>query len=319
MSSIIIKWFENQPLFQRFITLLQRIKLGKHKIGLYEAIKIFLKKLSNPEILDRTNAVAYSFTVAIFPGIIFLFTLTPYIQNVFPEITNDDIIHFLENLLPENLYLAAETTIYDIISKQRGGLLSFNFILTLFLATNGMTSLMSAFNASYKTKETRGFIRMRMIATFLLFMLSLSIIIAIGLLIVGQQLLEVTHLKENIEAVISLDTVLVLRVLVIYLSFQFSISCIYYFAPAVHERWHFLSIGSVFAAIACILSSVGFSYYVNNFGTYNKLYGSIGVIIVLMLWLYILSLILLVGYEMNAAIDTAKREKLNGESEEISA
>lgn len=313
MTSIIIKWFEKQPLFQKFISVLQRVKLGKHKTGLYEAIIIFINKLSNPVILDRTNAVSYSFTVAIFPGIIFLFTLTPYIQNVFPEITNEDIILFLENLLPENLYLAAEATITDIIGKQRGGLLSFNFLLTLFLSTNGMTSLMSAFNSSYKTKETRGFVKMRLIATFLLFMLALSIITAIGLLIVGQQLLELTHLSETIESFISLDTIFILRIIVLYLSFQFSISCIYYFAPAVHERFHFLSIGSVFAAIACILASAGFSFYVNNFGTYNKLYGSIGVIIVLMLWLYMLSLILLVGYEMNAAIDMAKNDKLNEE------
>ena len=154
---------------------------------------------------------------------------------------------------------------------------------------------------------------MRMIATFLLFVLAFSIITSIGLLIVGQQLLEITHLKETIEDVISLDTVLILRIIVLYISFQFSISCIYYFAPAVHEKFHFLSIGSVFAAIACILASVGFSYYVNNFGTYNKLYGSIGVIIVLMLWLYMLSLILLVGYEMNVALDLAKNDKLSEE------
>lgn len=314
MTAKLISWLERQPLFKRFISVLQHIKLGKHKTGLYEAIIIFLKKMSNPIILDRTNAVSYSFTVAIFPGIIFLFTLTPYIQNFFPEITNEDIILFLENLLPENLYLAAEATITDIIGQQRGGLLSFNFLLTLFLSTNGMTSLMSAFNSSYKTKETRGFIKMRMIATFLLFMMAFSIIIAIGLLVVGQQLLELTHLKENIEAVISLDTILILRIVVLYVSFQFSISCIYYFAPAVHERFHFLSIGSVFAAIACILASAGFSFYVNNFGTYNKLYGSIGVVIVLMLWLYMLSLILLVGYEMNAAIDMAKNVKLKEEN-----
>jgi membrane protein len=318
MSNQIISFITQSPIYLRIIGIIQKVKLGKHKIGLYDAIVIFIKKMSNNEILDRTNGVAYSFTVAIFPGIIFLFTLTPYIQNFFPEITNDDIILFLENLLPQNLYLAAETTIRDIISKQRGGLLSVNFILTLFLATNGMSSLMSAFNACYKTKENRGFIKMRIVATGLLFALALSIIIAIGLLIVGQQFLEITHINDNIKDYIPIDLVLILRVIVLYISFQISISSIYYFAPAVHERWHFLSIGSVFAAIACILSSVGFSYYVNNFGTYNKLYGSIGVIIVLMLWFYMLSLILLVGFEMNASLDMAKKEKLDGDFKEFS-
>lgn len=315
MSSKILHFITNSIIFKRVVGFLQRIKLGKHQIGLYDAIVIFIRKMGSNELLDRTNGVAYSFTVAIFPGIIVLFTLTPFIQNFFPEITNNDIIHFLENLLPENLYLAAETTITDIIGKQRSGLLSFNFILTLFLATNGMTSLMSAFNSCYKTKETRNFFTMRVVAISLLFILAMSIIIAIGLLIVGQQLLELTHIAENIEKVISLDTVLILRIVVLYISFQLSISSIYYWAPAVHEKWHFFSLGAVFAAIACIISSIGFSYYVNNFGTYNKLYGSIGVIIVLMLWLYILSLILLVGFEMNASLDLAKKEKLSAEIE----
>lgn len=290
----------------QLVAFLQRIKIGKDKIGLYDAIIIFLTKMSNDEILDRANGVAFSFTMAIFPAIIFLFTLTPYIQNFFPDLTNDEIIGFLENILPANLYAAAETTIHDIISKERGGLLSFGFIMTLILSTNGMTSLMGAFNACYKTIETRGFFSVRLTATGLIFILSISFISSIALLIVGQQLLTDSEIRSIVNDTISVDILFILRFVFLYIIFQFAISSIYYFAPAIHERWHFLSVGSVFSTLAIIMASFGFSYYVNNFGNYNKLYGSIGVLLVFMLWLFIISLILLVGFEMNAAIHKAK-------------
>ncbi|MFT7269938.1 MAG: membrane protein [Candidatus Endobugula sp.] len=299
--------FKNKH-YLRLVAFLQKIKLGKDKIGLYDAIVIFVTKMSNDEILDRANGVAFSFTMAIFPAIIFLFTLTPFIQTFFPELTNAEIIGFLENILPANLYETAETTILDIIGKPRGGLLSFGFILTLILSTNGMASLMGAFNACYKTIETRGFLSLRLTATGLIIILSVSFISSIALLIVGQQLITDSEIRSIINDTISVDLLFILRFFVLYIIFQFAISSIYYFAPAIHEKWHFLSLGSVFSSLAIIIASFGFSYYVNNFGNYNKLYGSIGVLLVFMLWLFIISLILLVGFEMNAAIHKAKMD-----------
>ena len=308
MKNKILNLIFKNKLYLRLVAFLQKIKIGKDKIGLYDAIIIFLTKMSNDEILDRANGVAFSFTMAIFPAIIFLFTLTPYIQNFFPELTNDEIIGFLEDILPSNLYATAETTIHDIISKQRGGLLSFGFIMTLILSTNGMTSLMGAFNACYKTIETRGFLSVRITATGLIFILSISFISSIALLIVGQQLLTDSEIRSVVNDTISVDILFILRFIFLYIIFQFAISSIYYFAPAIHEKWHFLSVGSVFSTLAIIVASFGFSYYVNNFGNYNKLYGSIGVLLVFMLWLFIISLILLVGFEMNAAIHKAKMD-----------
>ena len=308
LLNIIIK----NPIYLRFLFVLKKIKLGKAEVSLYDAIKVFLQKMSSDEILERANAVAFSFTMAIFPAIIFLFTLLPYLQRFFPELTPDAIIEFLEGVMPDNLYEAADETIHDIIKRPRGGLLSLGFLLTLFLSTNGMTSLMNAFNACYKTLETRSFLKMRLIATILIFILSLSLIIAIALLIVGQHFLETTQVKSFIEEHIPIDLLFITRFIVLFAVFFIAISFIYYLAPAVHERWRFFSIGSIFSSLACILASFGFSFYVNNFGTYNKLYGSIGVLLVLMFWLFILSAILLVGFEMNAAIDKAKLEKLKG-------
>ena len=144
-------------------------------------------------------------------------------------------------------------------------------------------------------------------------LLSLSIIISIALLVVGQQLLANNSIREVVQDKISIDLIFIFRLVILYAIFQIAISSIYSLAPAVHKRWHFLSIGSVFSTLAAIIASFGFSYYVNNFGTYNKLYGSIGVLIVLMLWLFILSLILLVGFEMNAALDKVKYDKMRND------
>ncbi len=292
----------------RFVAFLQRIKLGKAQVGLYDAIVIFLEKMSSDKLLSKANGVAFSFTMAIFPAIIFLFTLVPFIQNFFPDVTTEVIIGFLEDILPKDLYAAADSTIHDIIAIKRGGLLSFGFILALFLSTNGMNSLMSAFNACYKTKETRGILKMRFIAAGLIFILALSVIAAVALLVVGQQFLNDSEIRSMVADKISIDLVFILRFVVMFAIFQIAISFIYYFAPAVHKRWHFFSIGSVFSALTCILASFGLFYYVNNFGTYNTLYGSIGALLVLMVWLFLLSLILLVGFEMNAAIDKVKTD-----------
>ena len=310
MKDRLLSGILKNPLYQKLICLLQRVKLGKAKVGLYDAIVIFLKKMGDDQLMSSANSVAFSFTMAIFPAIIFLFTLTPYIQTFFPAVTNDEIIGFLENIFPKNLYAAADSTIHDIINRQRGSLLSFGFILTLILSTNGMTALMTAFNASYKTKETRGFFKMRLVATVLIVILALSVFISIALLIVGRQLLYNNSIRELVEENISINLIIVLRFVILYIIFQVTISSIYYLAPAVHKRWHFMNVGSVFSTFATIVASFGFSFYVNSFGTYNKLYGSIGVLLVLMLWMFILSLILLVGFEMNAAFDKARAEKL---------
>jgi len=310
MNEKLIRLILRNRLYQKFISFLQRIKMGKDKIGLYDVIVIFIRKLSNDEILDRANGVAFSFTMAIFPAIIFLFTVVPFIQNIYPQISSDVIIGFMEDILPTNLYAAADSTIHDIINRKRGGLLSFGFLLTLFLSTNGMSNLMGAFNACYKTKETRGFFRMRLTATGLIFILAFSVITAVAVMVFSQQFLNNSSFRTFIEEGVSIDILVSLRLLILYGLFQFTISSIYYFAPAVHEKWSFFSIGSIFATIACIVASTGLTYYVNNFGTYNTLYGSIGVLLVLMLLLFILSLILLVGFEMNAAIHKVKMEKL---------
>lgn len=281
-------------------------------VSLYVIVKTLLKNLQEDDILDRANGVAFNFILAIFPAIIFLFTLIPYFSTYFPSINTESIMTFLSEQLPPSMYEVIGSTVFDIISIQRGGLLSFGFFLSLYLSTNGMIALMRAFNSCYKTIENRGAIKARLIATALTFNLVIALVLAIALLIVGQ--LAINYVSSNLTEFtwlnvdsIAINTLLALRFIVIFIVFYLVISSMYYFGPAIHYNWRFFSIGSSIATIFCLAISYGFSYYITNFGTYNKIYGSIGALIALMIWMQIITIVLLAGYELNASIHDSRR------------
>jgi len=296
------------PSARTFRSWMKRITFKRFgNLSLYKFMKIFLHNIHEDEIFDRANSVAYNFILAIFPTVIFLFTLIPYITVYFPEITNESIIEFIGDFAPPNMTEVIANTVLDIVNNQRGGLLTFGFVLALWLATNGMAGLMRAFNACYRTVDRRNFFRTRLTATGLTIMLSVVVFLAIMLLVVGQIVINyfTTHVhdlaKLNLDN-LSIYFILTLRFLVIFIVFFIAISCIYYFGPAVHYNWNFFSVGSLFASLACILITYAFSFYVANFASYNKVYGSIGTLIALMVWIQLMTMILLFGYEINASL-----------------
>lgn len=296
------------PTLRTLRTWMKRIRLKRYQnLSLYRFVKIFMNNIQNDEIMDRANSVSFNFILAIFPAIIFLFTLIPYVSSFYPEITAEAIMEFMGELLPPSMYEVISSTVFDIISNQRGGLLTFGFLFALYLSTNGMMALMRAFNACYKTVEKRGAFKMRITATGLTFMLAIVVFVSVTLLIVGQ--LTIDYVTENISEHSSLNldnyTIYLLalaRFLVIFIAFFVAISFIYYFGPAVHYNWNFFSIGSFIATLGTLTISYGFSYYITNFGTYNKVYGSIGVLIALMIWVQLITIVLLFGYEINASL-----------------
>jgi len=298
------------------------IRFSRHEdVSLYRIVKRFLRNLQDDEIMDRANGVAFNFILAIFPAIIFLFTLIPYVTRYFPEINRETIMDFLRGLsesgfMPASMYEVASTTILDIVSNQRGGLLTLGFLFALILSTNGMLALMRAFNACYKTIENRSALKTRLIATALTINMTIVLFVTVLLLIVGQLVTE--YLFTNFQDITSFNLnsfevglIFALRFAVIFITFFIAISTIYYFGPAIHYNWRFFSIGSLVATLLCIAVSYGFSYYITNFGAYNKVYGSIGVLIALMVWVQLITVVLLVGYEINASIhDSIRAEAL---------
>jgi len=308
MNEKIVKQIRQNKFVENLIVFLKKIRFRGGKISLYFILKTFIQKLAQDELLERANAVAFSFTLAIFPAVLFLFTLIPFIHNFIPSVDNESIMTFIGQVMPPNMYSIIEATVYDIVSHSRGDLLTFGFLMSLYLATNGTMSLISAFNSRYKVshKRKRSYIKTRLVALWLTVVLAFVVISSILLLVVGEYAVNylIEHSPIDIDN-LTIYMLLVTRFIVLFIVFWVAISSLFYFGPEVHSNWSFFSYGSFTATILSLAASYLFSTYIAQFGTYNKLYGSIGVMIALMIWIMILSVILLVSYELNAAIHHA--------------
>jgi membrane protein len=254
--------------------------------------------------------VAFSFTLAVFPAIIFLFSLIPYIP--IPNV--DELIR--ELIGDMSVLKQVNRTIEDIVNKPRGGLLSFSVITSLYLSSNGMLQLIQTFNRIYRTVERRGYVKTALIALLLTVLLAVAVFSTIVLLIVGQFLMRFLIERGFLSDELVIYALFALRFTAVFILFLLAISFIYYFGPALQNKWRFISIGSVIATLLCMLVSYIFSYYISNFGTYNKIYGSIGAMIALMVWIYMVSVIMLFGFELNASIDQAIARQATGPAEE---
>ncbi len=254
------------------------------------------------DIDQRAAAVSYSFLLAVFPGVIFLFTLIPYIPI---QHLDQLIMEFLGNVLPKGIYENTSNTIQDIVSRKRSDILSFGFFFTVFAATNGMMSLMGAFNMALQVREKRTYFRARMIALFLTVLLIAVLICAILILVVGTFLIDFLFDKGLLDENFNFYLLHIVRYGGIFLIFYIGICAIYYFAPAVHKRLRFFNFGALIASVLGILATNLFSFYLANFNSYNKLYGSIGTLIALMVWIYLVALILILGFEINISVRDA--------------
>lgn len=305
MKQVVDK-LRKQSLYRRTRRYLQNIDVVKGSFTLYQFLKLFFRKISQDDIWEKANAIAFSFTLSLFPAIIFLFTLIPYIQYFYEPLDQDAIMAFLKEIFPSTVYEFTSQTIEDIVGKSRGGLLTFGFLTSTYLATTGMMSIIKAFNACYQTRETRGALRTRLMATALTGGLALTLFVAIMSMTVGEALINQFYPRDLLDSNYMVYLIYALRFIIVFILFFIAIAIMYYFAPAVQDRWHFFSWGAMLASLLSLLISFGFSLYINNFGTYNKLYGSIGALIAVMVWFYILAVIILLGFELNATLDRAK-------------
>lgn len=280
-------------------------------LSVYNVAIFFFKGIYEGRVTNRAASVAFSFFLALFPGIIFLFSLIPY----FPfEGLESEIFFTFQRVLPPDTYEATKSTIDDIINNRRSSLLSFGFLFALVFATNGVNSMISNFNDSYHQIDSRSFWRQQFAAVSLTIVLSVLFIIGIITIIfssgVINSILDFFELEGISPFLIESSRFLLLVVVVLM-----AIAILYNFGPAKQREWHFISPGSILATILILISSFGFSYYVSNFAQYNKLYGSIGTLMVIMIWIYINALVLIIGFELNASIASLKLQQREKEVE----
>lgn len=273
------------------------------------------REISEDNVFVGAAALGYYLTLAIFPALILLMTIIPYlpVANI-----DQEIMSVLETALPEDAFSMVSRVVEEVTSQRRGGLLSFGVLGTLWAASTGMYAIMQQLNITYDVSEARSYIRARAVALALSIMFGLLVIGAFWLIVAGGAAEDWLGEQRGIPDFL-LTIFAVFRWIVIVLALLLGFALIYKFAPNVEQKFRFITPGSVIGVLLLIIASLGFAIYVANFADYSATYGSIGAVIILMFWLYIAGLVILVGSEINALIEhyspkgKRKGEKTEGE------
>lgn len=285
--------------------LLKTIKpWGFGGVSLYEVLRFFIQGLFEGFITTRASAISFSFFLALFPFSIFLLTVIAYIPM---DNFQEELMFLISKVVPPNSFQAIEATIDDILSIRRGDLLSLGFLLALFFANNGVNAILTGFYQSYHKVELRNLFGQYGVSLGLTIALSTLFITSVALIIfseVGISRLEDLRIVSNFSS----NLLFAVRFIIIVLLVFLSLSLLFYYGPASQKTYRFISPGGILATVLLFVTSYAFSYYVSNFASYNKLYGSIGSLLVILLWIWVNSLAILIGFELNASISEALKE-----------
>jgi membrane protein len=304
---LIYKKFLGSKSVQTFISWSQKIVIpGFDGVPLFNVAEFFIKGIQRGSITNRAAALSFNTFLAIFPAIIFFFTLIPYIPIADFQ---DSLLDLMQEFIPQQVYITVEETLFDIVKRPRGSLLSVGFLLAMYFATNSINSLIEAFNHTYHTRDTRTAFRQRLISIALVLILSILVIIAIALITFGPVVLNWLQTHNLLTDGLTIFMLSTLKWIITLALLFFAFSFLYYIAPSGKQRFRFISAGSTVTTLLFIAASVGFNYYVNNFSKYNSLYGSIGTLIVFMMWIYFNAIIILLGFELNASISVARKSQ----------
>lgn len=300
------KWKEafRRLLYKFFITLRNKVRLpGFQGMGLYDVFRFMLHGLTDSKFTLLAAAMSYNFFFSLFPLLFLVFTVLPSLVGADTEA---QLMAYVDQFVPgEGLHIVKEI-IDDFFEKQGVGLISLNIFLVIWGATRGVIAMMKAFTKNSETEEIfkrRNILQLYGTAALILIVLVSLFLISVGALAAGRYAINL-WVPSGTMAGYALQA---LNVFISLLLLFFSISTIYYLAPATHQRWKFITPGSVVSGVLILLTLIGFGYFFSGFGSqaFNKIYGSLGAIILLMIWFYYISLILLIGFELNAAIDLA--------------
>lgn len=290
-------------------------KLGS--ISYLELGKRVYQKINDADCSAHAAAMAYYFLFAIFPFFLFLTTVIGYLP--IPHLL-DYVLQSAARVLPSQAFDLLQDNIRALFMNKKQGLLSLGVVLALWASSNAMVAIMDAMNKLYEVKEGRPFWKVRLTAIFLVVALSLLFLVSLALLMFGTQIGTMVANLVNFGTVFRVVWDILLVPVILFL-LSLAVAIVYYFTPDVEQNWKWISPGSVVVIPLWILISLGFSYYINNFGSYDKTYGSLGAVIVLLLWMYISGFIVLGGAVVNAVIEHSSREgkepgeKVEGEND----
>ncbi|MEI6349295.1 MAG: YihY/virulence factor BrkB family protein [Bacteroidota bacterium] len=301
----IIAWVLKIPFVKFILDVSKELSIpGFSHIPIYYVLSFFIKGLFKGDLTQRSAALSFTFFLALFPAIIGFFTLIPYVPIDNFQAT---LLNTLSDIIPQTTWDVIGPIITDIISRQRGSLLSISFIMALLLASNGIMGITKAFNNSYHAIDSRPPLKQRLISLLLIAIISVLIVTAIGLIIGGKILIGYLMEQEMVQSGIGLWMLFAGRWIIVMGLMFMTISFIYYLAPANQKYYKFISAGSTLSTLMALLLMAGFDVYISNFTHYNVLYGSIGTLIAMMVFLYFNSMVLLIGFELNVSIYQARK------------
>ena len=305
MSKNVEDKLEKIPVLNILVRLGKRIKIpGLQGMSLYDILEMYIIGIVEGALTTRASGIAYSFFMAIFPFMLFVLTLIPYIPI---EGFQESLINFISEILPPKTFEAVDSVILDIINKKQSGLLSFGFIVAIFLMTNGVNAIFGGFEYSYHVKEARNFLRAYFLSMVVSLIMALFLLVTVALTGFYQIMLDAMIKKQWIEdetfwLQLGRGALFVLMIFTV-------VSILYRYGTKSGKYSRFLSPGSVFTTLLSIVTFYLFGYYVNEFAQYNELYGSIGTLLILMLFVWLNAIILLLGFELNASIFVLRQKR----------
>ncbi len=292
------------PILNWFIKVLKTLKLpGFEGLSLYDLFRMYIIGIVKGALTSRAGSIAFSLFLALFPFALFVLTIIPFIPI---DGFQADFILLIKQGLPPKTSEAVDMVLVDIANNKYQGLLSFGFLMSIFLMTNGINALFSAFEYTYHTIKTRSVIRQYLVALSVSLLLVFSLMLLAGILVFSNY--EIQHLQQNGILENSAFISGGIQLLIILVSLFFGIATLYFFGTIDGKKIGFFSPGAIMTTLLVLVNFKLFSIYVSKFSQYNQLYGSIGTLIVLMLFIWLNAIILLLGYELNTSLICLKKD-----------
>jgi len=291
------------PIVKYLVIIPQKIKLpGFEGLSLFDLIKTYIFGIIEGTFSPRAGSIAFSFFMALFPFLLFLLNLIAYLP-----IEHQDLFNFIESILPAQTTEFFLPILMDIAQNPRGGLLSFVFLLALFLMTNGINAIFSGFEYSYHVTINRTVIKQYFVALLVSVFLALLLLFSIFLIVYSEYLIGTLQSEEIISN--NVYWVTTIRYIIFVVLVYLVIAILYYFGIKEGRSIRFFSLGAIVTTLLFMATTYFFGIYINNFSNYNELYGSIGALLILMLYIWINSNLLLLGFELNATLKSLGGKK----------
>ncbi len=308
---------EKIPVINKFIALLKAFKLKLFEdLSLYELIRMYVVGIFEGALSTRASAIAFSVFMAVFPMLIFFVTLIPFVipyVSVGAADFDAQFLFFLESFLPSATSDYFGDIYQQIKDQKRGGLLSSAFVISIFLVANGVNSIFGGFEHSYHVELTRNFFKQYAYALMVGLILSILVITGAVVFVYFELILESTNqyfseaIGFDVEQGDRFGVQLVEILFFLFLTYLVT-AILYYFGTAEGKQARFFSIGALMTTLLFLLTSYLFGVYVDRFARYNELYGALGGLLIFMVFIWLNSNILLLGFELNATMNYLKRK-----------